>query len=445
MNFNELRNKYPNFIYHDYKIEDIDDNLVITYNMEIEGLSTFNPCFKLAKKIITNQNINNDIFKALVFNIGMVEAISYYKLTCSQNFIIESGYLSEEDLSWWRKLYYLGLGEFRYVNKINITEKEFLTFKCQNEKVSYIDANFKASGNMICIGGGKDSIVSLELLKEMDNVCFTINAKEIQKECIKVAGYADFINVSRILDQRMLDLNKEGYLNGHTPFSSIVAFYSYLIAYLTNRQYIVLSNESSANEPTVLNTKINHQYSKSIEFEKDFNDYIKRQFNLDIHYFSLLRPLKEIQIAYLFSKYKKYHYVFKSCNVGSKSIPWKWCGSCPKCLFVFIILSPFLDLDYLTDVFGKNLLADEKLLDIFLELLGKKDTKPFECIGTIEEVTYAVSKAIIKNQGNLPYLLKYYQEHFAIMTKDLLQEYNPEHLVPLNFEMIIKRQMKQND
>lgn len=445
MNFNELRNKYPNFIYHDYKIEDIDDNLVITYNMEIEGLSTFNPCFKLAKKIITNQNINNDVFKALVFNIGMVEAISYYKLTCSQNFIIESGYLSEEDLSWWRKLYYLGLGEFRYVNKINITEKEFLTFKCQNEKVSYIDANFKASGNMICIGGGKDSIVSLELLKEMDNVCFTINAKEIQKECIKVADYADFINVSRILDQRMLDLNKEGYLNGHTPFSSIVAFYSYLIAYLTKRQYIVLSNESSANEPTVLNTKINHQYSKSIEFEKDFNDYIKRQFNLDIHYFSLLRPLKEIQIAYLFSKYKKYHYVFKSCNVGSKSIPWKWCGSCPKCLFVFIILSPFLDLDYLTDVFGKNLLADEKLLDIFLELLGKKDTKPFECIGTIEEVTYAVSKAIIKNQGNLPYLLKYYQEHFEIMTKDLLQEYNQEHLVPLNFEMIIKRQMKQND
>lgn len=445
MNFNELRNKYPNFIYHDYKIEDIDDNLVITYNMEIEGLSTFNPCFKLAKKIITNQNINNDVFKALVFNIGMVEAISYYKLTCSQNFIIESGYLSEEDLSWWRKLYYLGLGEFRYVNKIDITEKEFLSFKCQKEKVSYIDANFKASGNMICIGGGKDSIVSLELLKEMDNVCFTINAKEIQKECIKVADYADFINVSRILDQRMLDLNKEGYLNGHTPFSSIVAFYSYLIAYLTKRQYIVLSNESSANEPTVLNTKINHQYSKSIEFEKDFNDYIKRQFNLDIHYFSLLRPLKEIQIAYLFSKYKKYHYVFKSCNVGSKSIPWKWCGSCPKCLFVFIILSPFLDLDYLTDVFGKNLLADEKLLDIFLELLGKKDTKPFECIGTIEEVTYAVSKAIIKNQGNLPYLLKYYQEHFEIMTKDLLQEYNQEHLVPLNFEMIIKRQMKQND
>ena len=445
MNFNELRNKYPNFIYHDYKIEDIDDNLVITYNMEIEGLSTFNPCFKLAKKIITNQNINNDIFKALVFNIGMVEAISYYKLTCSQNFIIESGYLSEEDLSWWRKLYYLGLGEFRYVNKIDITEKEFLSFKCQKEKVSYIDANFKASGNMICIGGGKDSIVSLELLKEMDNVCFTINAKEIQKECIKVAGYADFINVSRILDQRMLDLNKEGYLNGHTPFSSIVAFYSYLIAYLTNRQYIVLSNESSANEPTVLNTKINHQYSKSIEFEKDFNDYIKRQFNLDIHYFSLLRPLKEIQIAYLFSKYKKYHYVFKSCNVGSKSIPWKWCGSCPKCLFVFIILSPFLDLDYLTDVFGKNLLDDEKLLDTFLELIGKKDTKPFECIGTIEEVTYAVSKAIIKNQGNLPYLLKYYQEHFEIMTKDLLQEYNQEHLVPLNFEMIIKRQMKQND
>ena len=36
------------------------------------------------------------------------------------------------------------------------------------------------------------------------------------------------------------------------------------------------------------------------------------------------------------------HKIFKSCNVGSKSIPWNWCCDCPKCLFVYIILSPFL-------------------------------------------------------------------------------------------------------
>ncbi|MBQ9834093.1 MAG: hypothetical protein IJO33_02770 [Bacilli bacterium] len=444
MNFNELRSMYSNFIYHDYKIEEIDDSLVVTYNMEIEGLSTFNPCFKVAKNIITNQNINKELLKYLIFNIGMAEAISYYKVSCPKNFIIKAGYLDESALNWWRKLYFLGLGEFFYVNNIDVTEDALVSFKCQKDKINYADPDFKSSGNIICVGGGKDSIVSLETLKDMDNVCFTINAKEIHEKCIEVAGY-DNINVTRILDQNMLSLNKQGYLNGHTPFSSIVAFYSYLIAYLTNRKYIVLSNESSANEPTVLNTKINHQYSKSIEFEKDFNNYTRKYFNLDIHYFSVLRPLKEIQIAYLFSKLEKYHHIFKSCNVGSKTLPWKWCGDCPKCLFVFIILSPFLDLEYLSDIFGKNLYEDEKLLDTFLELLGKKETKPFECVGTVEEVGYAVSKAIKKNKENLPYLLKYYKENFELIEDELLDEYNTDHLLPLEFENIIKRQMNKND
>ncbi|MBQ4584149.1 MAG: hypothetical protein IJA94_04610 [Bacilli bacterium] len=445
MKFNELRSKYSNFVYHDYKIEELDDVLVVTYNMEIEGLSKFNPCFKVDKNIITNQNINKDLLEYLIFNIGMAEAISYYKVSCPKNFIIKAGYLDEEALGWWRKLYHLGLGEFSYVNGIDITEEDLVVFKCLKDKTNYFDSDFSSSGNIICIGGGKDSIVSLETLKDMDNVCFTINAKEIHKDCIKTAGYDSFINVTRILDQNMLSLNKQGYLNGHTPFSSIVAFYSYLIAYLTNRKYIILSNESSANEPTVLNTKINHQYSKSIEFEKDFNNYAKKYFNLDIYYFSVLRPLKEIQIAYLFSKLEKYHYIFKSCNVGSKTLPWKWCGDCPKCLFVFIILSPFLDLDYLSDIFGKNLYEDQNLLNTFLELLGKKETKPFECVGTVEEVGYAVSKAIRKNQTNLPFLLKYYQGNFELLEDELLDEYNTDHLLPLEFENIIKRQMNKND
>jgi hypothetical protein len=72
------------------------------------------------------------------------------------------------------------------------------------------------------------------------------------------------------------------------------------MAYLTNRKYIVLSNEGSANEPTVIGTNINHQYSKTYEFECDFYQYTKKYFNIDIKYFSLLRPIKEIQIAYLF-------------------------------------------------------------------------------------------------------------------------------------------------
>ena len=75
------------------------------------------------------------------------------------------------------------------------------------------------------------------------------------------------------------------------------------------------SNESSANEPSVVGTDINHQYSKSFEFENDFRNYEKEFLKTNIEYFSLLRPLTELQIAMLFSKHKKYHDIFRSCNV----------------------------------------------------------------------------------------------------------------------------------
>ena len=218
-----------------------------------------------------------------------------------------------------------------------------------------------------------------------------INPKQVHIDCSKGLEYC---SITRVIDKNLLELNKQGFLNGHTPFSAIVAFTSYLMAYLTNRKYIILSNEGSANEPTIIGTDINHQYSKTYEFEKDFYEYTKKYFKIDIKYFSLLRPIKEIQIAYLFSKYKDYHKVFRSCNVGSKTNPWKWCLNCPKCLFVFIILRAFLPLNEMIDIFGENLLDKKELEKEFLELIGQSDAKPFECIGTIDEVKYAMNRIV---------------------------------------------------
>ena len=174
-----------------------------------------------------------------------------------------------------------------------------------------------------------------------------------------------------------------------------------MIAYLSNRKNIILSNEGSANEPTIIGTNINHQYSKTYEFEKDFYEYTKRYFKIDIKYFSLLRPIKEIQIAKLFSKMNKYHKLFRSCNVGSKKDPWEWCCNCPKCLFIFIILRAFLSKEKMESIFGENLLDNKNLEESFLELIGEADTKPFECIGTIEEVHYAMNRIITNDNSYL--------------------------------------------
>jgi len=269
-----------------------------------------------------------------------------------------------------------------------------------------------------------------------------INPKSPGIECMEVAGYKDYLKVERVIDPELLRLNQEGYLNGHTPFSALVAFLSYLCAYLTNRKYILLSNEGSANEATVLGTKINHQYSKTYEFEDDFKEYSKNSLGLDIEYFSMLRCLNELQIAMLFSHYKQYHSVFKSCNVGSKSIPWKWCCHCPKCLFVYIILSAFLSTLELTSIFGEDLYEKEELLPTFLELLGYAETKPFECVGTYEEVRFAVSLAI--QNGKNGSLLEYYQNHYPLSLEiDYRKSWNEEHHIPDIFLALVKEEVRR--
>lgn len=444
--FENLREKYPTFIYDSYEIIEEEKIIKIVFNFEIEGLTKFNPYYEIDKKYILNQNMDNNLFKNLIFHIGLIELVSYFKCTCSKNVIIKAGYLDDNQIDWFRKIYYYGLGEMLYTNGINVTLDDLINIKIEHEKEEIKEIEYTGIGNLIPIGGGKDSNVTLNLMKdEFDiNTCFVINPKDVNIKCGEVAGYDSnkICTIKRVLDKRLIELNSKGFLNGHTPFSSLVAFVTYFIAYIQNKKYIILSNEASANEPTIIGTKINHQYSKTYEFENDFNNYTKKYFNIDIKYFSLLRCLNEFQIALLFSKYKKYHEIFKSCNVGSKNIPWEWCGKCAKCMFVYIILSPFLEKDELIKIFGKDLYEDESLLNILLELSGYSETKPFECVGTYGEVRYALSLTIKKLGKTLPYLLKYYKEHFDLELDTKYEKmFNEENNLDEKFVRIVKDEL----
>lgn len=444
--FNEFREKYPNFIYKSYNIEIIEDNLKLTFNFEIPNLASFNPT-----TIIPLNNhkieINNSFFKYLVFNLGLVELISYYKCTCSPNIIIEADYIDENQINWFKKLYYYGLGEFLYLNNIEIDQEKLVNIKCTAIKNTIASIDYNGQGNLIPIGGGKDSTVSLEILKEFkeDNHCFIINPKPVTLDCAKVAGYTQdkIISIKRNIDKKLIELNNQGFLNGHTPFSAMVAFTSYITAFIYNKKYITLSNEASANESTVIGTKINHQYSKTYEFENDFNNYTKKYFGINISYFSLLRPLTEYQIAMLFSNYKKYHQIFKSCNVGSKNEEWKWCCNCAKCLFVFTILSTYLYKDELVNIFGEDMFDNKSLENIFKELLGYSETKPFECVGTYEEVRYATSLTIKKLEGQkLPYLLQFYKDNYPLETNHNFENsYNNLHNLPKEYEELVRKEL----
>lgn len=430
--FKEYREKYKEFHYNNYSIKEDDIAFYLEFEFEIPGLIKFNPKTRILKKSFNWKDINNKYVKNMIFHIGLIELISYWKCACSPKIVIKCGFLNEEQIRWWKKLYFYGLGELFYTNNIKTNLEDFVTIECPNNQnnTEYDKIRDEFNGYIVPVGGGKDSIVTLETLKldKKNDYCLIVNPKPVTLKCAELAGFENdnIIEIYRTIDKNLLDLNKQGFINGHTPFSTMLAFVSYFVAYMLSKKYIALSNENSANESNVAGEKVNHQYSKSYEFECDFENYSDKYLKMPVKYFSFLRPLNELQIAKIFSKHEKYHSVFKSCNVGSKEKEWKWCLNCAKCLFAYIILSPYLYKEKLINIFGMDLFEKKELLKTFLELTGNGETKPFDCVGTFEEVNFAISKTINNQKSELPYLLQYYKDNYKLVdtSNDITIRYN---------------------
>lgn len=445
--FYQLREQFPVFTYRSYSFSKENDLLNISFDFDLSGKFTFKPTLKLHLKGHSQwQFPDDDALDNLVFHIGLIELISYWKLSCAPKLVIEPFSLDSHQISFWKKIYYNGLGEFFYTNSIQVSKSEFLTIECKNENsIKKFSLQTESDQLLVPVGGGKDSNVSLELLKkDFKLIPFIVNPRLATLESAKEAGFTkdQIFIVDRKLDPLLLELNGKGFLNGHTPFSALLGFVSLLAATISRSRYIVLSNESSANEPTVKDGP-NHQYSKSFEFEKDLRSYVKNFVSDQIEYFSFLRPLSELQIASIFSQNPKYFPKFKSCNVGSKTD--SWCGNCPKCLFTYIILSPFINKEELQNIFGSNLFENQKLLPVLDELTGISPIKPFECVGTVDEVNLTLSVATDIYPKPLAFLLDYFQKSGKYISgsdallKEQLRFLEPNHFVPPPFYKILTR------
>ena len=434
--FDDLRKLHDTFEYRKYECRIEDGFLFIRYRFSIPGLRDFMPewRFPLGEREV---DLNDPILRTLIFNLGLVETISYYKTVCPEKVVIKCGSLTAAQKDWWRKLYFNGLGEFLYRNGINVRADRLVRFECTTttDETERLHDERSYSGCLVPVGGGKDSVVSLELLKGEDITTYVVNenatATNVIEKCTHKKGT---YTAKRILDPQVIRMNEEGYMNGHIPISAVFAFSSVIAAYLCGFKYIALSNETSANESTVPGTKVNHQYSKSYEFEEDFDEYIDGLIDSDIHYFSLLRPYTEVQIAGIFAKKgEEYFDVFRSCNRGSKK--GIWCCACPKCLFVYIILSTFLPEEQMLRIFGEKLLDKESLDEDFRELVGLNENKPFECVGTRSEVASCLTD-YIKKGGKSRLTDRYEKEILAMQASpisELMKEWCDENSVPEEF------------
>jgi UDP-N-acetyl-alpha-D-muramoyl-L-alanyl-L-glutamate epimerase len=443
--FKELRNEYPEFIYESFSSEICGKDLGLKFRFVQNENIIFEPelIFKNCIPLKFSVTYLNTVF----FNIGMIELISYYKACCSPNIIIKAGSLSEEQINFWSNIYFNGLGEFLYTNRIKTSPNELFRISCTKDAPEHLPSNIHLNRTgIIPVGGGKDSVVTLELLSELNYLPLILNPRKASIDSVKNARYPGFFEITRRIDPLLIELNKKGFLNGHTPFSALLAFVSSAASIINGSRDIVLSNENSASEGNTFfsGIEINHQYSKSFEAELAIHNYIVKFIHEDLNYFSLLRPLNELKIAEIFSRYPYHLKDFRSCNAGSKED--KWCNKCPKCLFTYIILSPFVDPGVLEKAFGKNLLDDRELENIFKELTGISGIKPFECVGTSKEIIASLFKTVSNLAGKeLPFLLTVFIEEKDPVTHekladfdDILNEYCTENLLNENYRDLVK-------
>ena len=422
--YDSFRQTYPEFVYEKYGYDVQPDGLHIVFKFRIGNDICFRPTAFIPSRSFLHFDQPAETMDRLVFNIGMIELVSYWKCYCPPIVRVACGTLDDNQIAFWKKIYFNGLGEFFYTNGISATMGDFMEIEnreLKNEKwlphpdnsqLSTLNSQLSTLNYLVPIGGGKDSVVTLELLTAQDNVHVTpliMNPRGATIGCVEAARYGmdDVLVIHRSIDPLLLQLNSQGCLNGHTPFSAMLAFYTLLAAQLSGHRRIALSNENSANESTVVGTAVNHQYSKGLEFENDFRQYVAEHLSTGIEYFSFLRPLSELQIAMLFSRFEKYFNIFRSCNAGSRQDV--WCGKCAKCLFAYIILSPFIAPARINSIFGKAMLDDMELKPYFDQLIGQAETKPFECVGTIGEVNTALALTLHRWYGDSrPALLQDY-------------------------------------
>jgi hypothetical protein len=323
----------------------------------------------------------DSVFRLLLLGCG----VSYYKAFAPERVRCTAFPLDAATASFFTDFYRKGLGEFAWRNQIDLTRLNFVA-----ETVEPPAAVCVELPRLTCVpmGGGKDSIVTVECLKQAGEplLLFGLGSATPVEETIRHAGLPA-IRVTRRLDPALFALNEAGALNGHVPITGILSMIVLACAIIHGFDAIAMSNEHSASAPNVAD--VNHQYSKSFEFEQVFSQFVDRHVARGVRYFSLLRPLSEVAIARRFARYSDYFPIFRSCNTAFRQSPerrgTRWCCDCPKCRFVFLALAPFVERQSLIATFGRDMLDDAAQIEGFAELCGLQRHKPFECVGEIEE------------------------------------------------------------
>jgi UDP-N-acetyl-alpha-D-muramoyl-L-alanyl-L-glutamate epimerase len=368
--------------------------------------------------------------------VYLLAGVSYYKTAAPPVIDLGEIALTEREHAFLRQFYLSGLGEYAYRNGLDLADVRIEAQPSPGQapalgpapapdgnpapgphpapgpallpgpdRLPGVNPTFHDLRPLVPFGGGIDSIVTVEEVRKRagDVALFVVNRPGDRFAAIErpaaVSGLP-VIRAGREIDPQLLRSAELGFLNGHVPVTGIISAIAVLAATLGGRDAVVMSNEWSASVPTLEHNgqPVNHQWSKSAAFEAAFRDLLAADPSGLPDYFSALRDRTELWVGERFAGLTGYHQTFRSCNrafhIDTSRRLDHWCGQCDKCCFIDLILAPFLPAERLRAVFAADggdgePLDNAELAPKFRTLLGS-GTKPFECVGEVNECRAAV-------------------------------------------------------
>lgn len=398
--------RYKTFIFKHYTFD--AETGFATFQYSFDNERHFKEIIQFEKPTVYNKPVaDRALFLAFV-----IAGISYYKAFPTKQIDLGKYTIAPNQAAFFSAVYLNGLSQFVYEN--NLKPTDIAQFEATRQ-TSAKPLSYDGDGISVLQSGGKDSLLLAELLKKNGHEFSALHIKNVETypKVLDQIG-VPLRTIDRTLDTSALrEASKDGGLNGHVPVTFITLAYALFDAVLRGQNTVLaaIGREGEESHDYIGDYAVTHQWSKTWAAELLFSMYVEHFISNDIHVGSPLRGYSELKIAELFTTHcwKKYGRSFSSCNVanygqGHDNTTLTWCGACPKCANSYLLFAPFIKQGVLQDLFGRNLFGQEDLQHTFKGLLGVGGViKPFECVGEVDELRLAYSKAHENGYPKLPF------------------------------------------
>jgi hypothetical protein len=432
-----LRNTHPVFRIEDAQAEASGETVRLTFRFTCAE-ATFTPAVEIVGlRPGEAARLSDPTARRLIRALAIVEAFSYWKAYCSPVIEVAAPAADPDEAAWWEAFWPSAMGEFFYRNGIDYATPGFLRITSQpglaDRPADPAPASDASGPPLVMFSGGKDSLALTYAIRDGATDFFLYNPTSAQRALAEsLADGGSIIEARRRILPELLELNANGHPNGHTPYSAYLALAAMLAGYLHGNPVAVAGNSRSDDEPNVteyLGRPVNHQWTKSHEFEAAIGRYRDRWLPEAPAYSSPLRPLYELQIIRSLAGHLDAYLQTASCNRTKGD---GWCRECAKCAWVFLATSALFGHELAVRKAGGDMFTDPALSPLYEAMAGLSGDKPFECTGTEEEVRSAIQAAAQPGR-ELPALASCLRDPAVIAARPLdvlLKDWGQDDLMP---------------